>query len=40
MAIVSFGTYEAVRVWLTALEEALRQRRAMQAALAQRSQPD
>lgn len=28
MAVVSFGTYEAVRLWLTALEEHLRAQRA------------
>lgn len=32
MAVVSFGTYEAVRLWLTALEESLRQRQAAEEA--------
>lgn len=28
MAVVSFGTYEAVRLWVTSVEESLRERRA------------
>lgn len=32
MAVVSFGTYEAVRLWLMVLEEHLRQRRAPDGA--------
>ena len=31
MAVVSFGTYEAVRLWLTALEEHLRAQKATQS---------
>ncbi|EIE21007.1 mitochondrial carrier [Coccomyxa subellipsoidea C-169] len=37
MAVVSFGTYEAVRLWLTALEEHLRQHRSADGM--QESQP-
>lgn len=34
MAIVSFGTYEALRMWLTSMEEARRHKRAARAAAA------
>ena len=36
MAIVSFGTYEAVRVWLTGLEDARRREQALRIAAAER----